>query len=350
MNHLLLTALCLLTALNAIAESPALAKLGQAAQADPPKPFTLPPAHVTPPPSVAAPATLPRSRYILGPGDEISVFVSALPDEFGDRTFRVDLAGDLSLPIAGSVHAEGLTVTQLQDQLNLLLTKAANHPDAVVSINTFGSQGVSILGAVSVPGVRQLQGPKTLSEVLSLAGGLRADAGYAIKITRDVRWGRIPLPGESLDPTGKFSMASVKVRAIMDASDPALNILMMPSDSITVPVSEKVFAIGSIQRPGGFLLDQHQTISALQVISLSEGLQRTAAPNKAKVLRVVPGSPNRAEISVNLKDIIAGKEPDIQLQSNDILYVPSSKAKSIAYRSTDALVSVATSAAIVGRF
>src|SRR5437588_8180707 len=94
-------------------------------------------------------------------------------------------------------------------------------PDVSISISEFRSQPISILGAVQNPGVHQLQGKKNLFGVLSLAGGLRHDAGYRVRITRNLEWGRIPLPNATDDPNGQFSVASVSVKSIMEASNPA---------------------------------------------------------------------------------------------------------------------------------
>jgi polysaccharide export outer membrane protein len=71
---------------------------------------------------------------------------------------------------------------------------------------------------------------------------------------------------------------------------------------------------------------------------LAEGLQKTAAADKAKILRLVPGNPSRIEIPVNVKKLMAGKTPDVALQADDILFVPSSDAKSAGYRTVDAIV------------
>jgi polysaccharide biosynthesis/export protein len=315
------------------------------------KPFVMPAAKGEPSTQTTGAATTAApSNYTLGSADQVSFLVADLPEEFNDKTFRIDLAGDLNLPIVGRIHAAGLTIDQLEAQVASRLKRVVKNPDVVISIATFGSQSVSVLGAVGAPGPHQLEGRKNLSEILSLAGGLRTDAGATIKITRNMQWGRIPLADAVVDPTGNFNVASVKVKTIMDASHPAENIAIMPGDIVSVPVAEKVFAIGAITKPGGYLLDQHDSISALQIISLSQGLSRAAAPNRAKILRVVPGSPNRAEIAVDLRDILKGKSADVALQSDDILFVPSSKAKTAAYRSIDVMVLAATSTAVLGRF
>jgi polysaccharide biosynthesis/export protein len=221
----------------------------------------------------------------------------------------------------------------------------------VAAIASYQSQPVSVLGAVNNPGVRQLEGEKTLYEMLSLAGGLRPNAGNTVHITRDLRWGRIPLADAKDDPTGRFSTASVKVRAIMSAMDPKENIMIKPHDVITVQTAEVVYAVGSINKPGGFVLGENETLSTLQVVSLAEGLQKTAAADRAKILRPVPGSSSeRSEIPVNIKKLLAGKAPDVPLKPNDILFVPTSAAKVARYRTVEAIVQSAIGMSVYTRF
>jgi hypothetical protein len=45
-----------------------------------------------------------------------------------------------------------------------------------------------------------------------MAGGLRADAGNSVKITRNLKWGKIPLPNAKNDASGEFSVASVSTK------------------------------------------------------------------------------------------------------------------------------------------
>jgi polysaccharide biosynthesis/export protein len=289
--------------------------------------------------------TGPGSDYVLGAGDQLSIIVTDL-DDFVDKTFRVDMSGNLTLPYAGRIHAAGLTATGLEKEVRMGLTRVLKDPQVVIGITTYGSQPVSILGAVNSPGIRQIEGGKTLFEVLSLAGGLRPDAGYLIHITRNAKWGQIPLAGAQFDPAGNVSTASVRVKDLVNGANPAVNIPVFPGDSISVPKAEIVYAIGSITKPGGFPLNEHETLSALQVISLAEGLQKTAASNRAKILRTVDGSSTRTEIPVNLKLLMAGKGNDIPLQAGDILFIPNNNAKSAGYRTLDAITGAAGAALI----
>jgi polysaccharide export outer membrane protein len=126
------------------------------------------------------------------------------------------------------------------------------------------------------------------------------------------------------------------------------NISIMPGDTIFVPKADLIYVVGSVTKPGGFPIGEKETLSALQVVSLAQGLQKTAAANKAKILRVVPGSQSRTEIAVNIKLLMAGKTSDIPLQADDILFIPNSGAKSAGLRTVDAIVNAASGLAIYG--
>jgi polysaccharide export outer membrane protein len=294
-----------------------------------------------PAPSTPAPD---NSAYVLGPGDQISVFVEDLPEEFTNKTFRVDTNGELSLPAIGHIQAGGLSIAQLEADSKSRLAHILKDPQVAISVVNFGSQPISILGAVNSPGIRQLEGRKTLFEILSASGGLRADAGYQVKITRSLKWGAIPLPQAHIDATGESSVAAINLNDIINATDPAQNIAILPGDAISVPKAELIYVIGSVGRPGGFALNEHKSLSTLQAVSLAEGLGKTAASDRARILRTVAGSPTRIEIAVNLKKLMNGKIPDIQLEPNDILFVPTSGAKVAESRTIDVMAGAASAA------
>src|SRR5690348_912752 len=128
-------------------------------------------------------ADTPRPDYVLGPGDQIVLWAVDL-DDVSQKPVRVDAAGYVTLPLAGRIKAAGRTVTEVQQEIVKKLQRYQLNPQVTVSVTEYHSQSVSVIGAVNNPGVHNLQGNSTLIETLSLAGGLRADAGYSIKITR----------------------------------------------------------------------------------------------------------------------------------------------------------------------
>ncbi len=274
-------------------------------------------------------------NYALGPGDQLEVFVLDLP-ELDNRHVTVDLRGGINLPTVGRLDAAGLTTEQLEAAIEAKLERYLVQPDASVSILEMRSQPVSVLGSVHSPGVYQIQGRKTLFELLSMAGGLTQDAGYQINITRNLKWGRLPLPGAVDDASGQYSTATVASEDLISGANPAANILVKPEDVISVPKGEIIYVIGAVLRPGGFVMNERETVSALEILALAQGLDPTAKGGDAKVMRLVPGSIDRNEIPVNLSGILKGKEMDISLQKDDILFVPSSAWKTFGFRALNA--------------
>jgi polysaccharide export outer membrane protein len=272
--------------------------------------------------AASAQAQPKRQAYRLGPGDQIALRVVSAP-EITDKPIRIGADGFIKLPMAGRIQAGGLTPEQLEtviaDRLKFYLEK----PEVAVSVAEFQSQPVSILGAVGAPGVHQLEGRKTLVEMISMAGGLRPDAATTAKITRRLEQGRVPLPGAKDDLTGEFSIAEVDIKGIIDARTPENNIVILPEDVISIPKAEMIYVLGDVNRPGTLPLTSSQTMSALEALSNAGGATRTAKSEKSRILRAKPGSTRRTEILIDLKQIQNGKADDVRLLAGDILFVPS---------------------------
>jgi polysaccharide biosynthesis/export protein len=286
------------------------------------------------------------SEYILGPGDQISIHVEDL-DDISDRPMRIDPNGFIDLPLIGRTEAGGLTIEQLRQQLERKLTKYVTSPEITINLIENNARFVSVIGSVNSPGVHPLEGPQHLIDAISIAGGIRADAGSRIVIMRQARWGPLPLTVAKADPTGDYSTATIPLRDLLSGEDPSLNILIDPGDVISVSRAEVVYILGTVKRAGGFPLEGKDSISLLQTLSLAQGLDHDAAPNRARILRPAPtGDGHIRDISVDITKILNGKNPDVLLYANDVLYIPGSAAKSTAKRSAEAVLAVATGLAI----
>lgn len=293
----------------------------------------------------AAPGAGISADYVLGPDDQIKIWALGV-EEISDRPMRVDAGGGLDLPLIGRVQAEGCTLEQLRGLLLKSLQSQVWKPQVSIEIVEFGSQPVTVLGAVAKPGLQQVQGRRSLAEILSMAGGLRPDAGNSVKITRQKRFGAIPLLSARWDGSGEYSVAEVPVRSLLTAGSPADNILIRPHDVVTVPAAEMVYVIGSVTKPGAFVLTERESMSVLQALSMAEGLGRTAKPEGAKILRTLPGNSQRTELPVDLKRVLEGRAEDVGLRANDILFIPDSATKKVAVRTLEAVVQAATGVAI----
>ena len=300
-------------------------------------------APVTPPsvaPSAGAETPPPapqRAAYVIGIDDQIVVRV-ADNAELGDKPQRVDQNGEIKLPMVGRVQAAGLTAQQLEAELINRYKVFLTEPDVAVSVSESRSQPVSIVGAVTTPGVKQLDGRKTLVEMLLQAGGVTADAGPTLTLTRRLERGRIPLPGAKDDPTGQFSTVDIELQPLVDGRAPANDVVLQPNDIISVSKADVVYVIGEVGHAGLLPLVRGNSISVLQAVSASGGVLRTAKPRESRILRPVPGQEARVEVPVDLDKIMRGKASDITLLAGDILVVPDNPGRRAAAKAVEVAI------------
>jgi polysaccharide export outer membrane protein len=104
--------------------------------------------------------------------------------------------------------------------------------------------------------------------------------------------------------------------------------------------------VGEVNKPGGFVLQNNESISILQAIALAQGTTHTSATGETRIIRTDATSGKRIEIPVNLGKIFSGKRADILLESKDVVFVPNSAAKSMLYRGSEAALQTAAGVAI----
>jgi len=296
-----------------------------------------------PPEPAAASATPSPTPYVLGPDDQI-VIQGANADDIVNKPMRIDLNGDVDFPMLGVLHAGGLTVPEFTKRLNEKASTYIRSPQLVVSVTEFKSQPISVLGSVTNPGTYQLQGQKRLLEMISVAGGLRPDAGHHLTITRSMEWGALPLFGTKEDPSGRYSTAEIDLNGVMNGARPADNIPVMPHDVISIPHAEMVYVAGEVKKPGGYVLGESDSISVIQALSLAEGVVQTADTKNARIIR--HRGDQRVEIALDISKVLKGKSEDLRLQGQDILFIPDSSGKKVAIRAIEAAIQTGTGIAI----
>jgi polysaccharide export outer membrane protein len=123
-----------------------------------------------------APTVVPLgSGYKIAPLDTLTIKVFKMPDLSGD--FEVDLTGQISIPLIGSVTATDYTTAQLDEQLTQRLgAKYLENPDVSVGIKSSTSRSVTVDGAVNKAGGFPVNGPVTLMQAVAQAGGASPEA------------------------------------------------------------------------------------------------------------------------------------------------------------------------------
>ena len=286
--------------------------------------------------------------YRLGPNDTLSIRCPNA-EEFGEAPIRIDTDGQITLPLTGRIQAAGRTLEELEADIRGRLEKFIIEPQVVVRLVEARSQPVSVIGAVNRPGVVQLEGSKRLLEILSLAGGLRPDAGQLLTLTRRQESGPVPLPGNRADETDRYSIAEIDLKELMSGTNPKANVEIRPFDVLSVPVAELIYVVGEVKRPGGFALAHPESVSVLQALSLAEGLFGVASAKDARIIRQT-GKTDREEIPVNLTRLLTGEAEDVPMQAGDILFVPKNKAKSASLKVLDVVLQTASGMMIYRRW
>lgn len=264
---------------------------------------------------------------VIGPNDALNIFVPAAEEM--SKTWRVTSTGELNLPLVGTVSAAGKTVDEIERTLTEGLKAFIRDPQVTVSIVDFRSQPVTIMGAVAAPGKLQLEGRKTLLDVLMTVGGPR-DAGPTLTLTRKADQGPIPLPEAREEEHGQYSVATLDLNDVLAADTPAANVVIQPQDFISVspkPLPKLVHIIGEVQKSGAVELVQQQSVSLIQAVAAAGGVTHTAALRKTVIMHVYKEGVRTKIARIDLKKVMGGKVKDIDLVAGDIVIVPTSQIK-----------------------
>jgi len=187
-------------------------------------------------------------------------------------------------------------------------------------------------------------------EVLAMAEGLAEDAGDTILVMRGTDQatnGANPKSAEAVDPPAETT--EVDLKRLLESRDASLNVVVHPGDVVKVSRAGIVYVVGEVKKPGGFILKTNENITVLQALALSEGLLKTSAKSRARIIRTDESSGTRREIPVDLGKILAGKTAEPRLLPRDILFVPASGGKAAFYKSAEAAVSIVSGVIIFRR-
>jgi polysaccharide export outer membrane protein len=125
------------------------------------------------------------------------------------------------------------------------------------------------------------------------------------------------------------------------------NRAVRPGDTIEVSKAGMVYVVGDVKEPTGIIMDNpHLTV--LQAIAMAHGTNSTASLKSTKLIRKATTAPR--EIPIPLDSILAAKSADLELQPDDIVFVPNSVAKSATRRGLEAILETATGVAVYGRY
>jgi polysaccharide export outer membrane protein len=243
-----------------------------------------------------------QKDYRLGPEDNIEIRVWDHDDL--TRTTRVGLDGNISFPFVGQVKAQGLTLSELQKELEQRLgPKYIIEPRVSITVSEYKSQKFFVVGNVQRPGTYPLTKPIRVVEAISQAGGI-ASGTISKPLSGAVAIVIHAQPGEKLHKPKLPSQipASQKITVSLSAAlagDPEQNLEIKDGDTIYVP-NLVYYVTGEVKKPGRFPYEERMTV--LQAVTTAEGFTDKASSRSIYIIRENSGE--KQKVRVGTDDLI----------------------------------------------
>jgi polysaccharide export outer membrane protein len=166
-------------------------------------------------------------EYIIGAGDQLSIFVYRNPDlSEGGVAVRPD--GRISTPLIEDIMAAGKKPKELARELEQKLAKFIQDPNVTVIVRSFigpPDRQVRVIGEATEPTAIPYRDHMTLLDVMIATKGLTKYAsGNRAVIVR-------------VDPDGKRRSINVRLADLIKDGDISQNIEMQPGDTLIIPQS-----------------------------------------------------------------------------------------------------------------
>jgi polysaccharide export outer membrane protein len=269
-----------------------------------------------------------EESLLIGPADSITIQVLEAPEL--TQHVRVTDAGEVPLTVGGSVKVSGLTPAQASRAVENAL-KSGNfllNPHVTITDDQQATQNVTVLGQVSHPGYYPIGTPRSVLDVIALAGGPTNLAARKITIER-----------HGTDQKVEYFLSN--------ASNTALetNVKVYPGDIVIVPQIEVVYVLGDVPRAGGYPMSTNDnTLSLLQAVTLAGSDMPHAVAKNTRLLRKQPDG-TYVQMQIALNKMKKGETADMPLEPNDIIFIPFSFLKNVGMN-MGGIIAAAGSAAI----
>jgi polysaccharide export outer membrane protein len=180
-----------------------------------------------PPASYVANKEMPGEEYVIGPLDQLNIFVWRNPELSSKVQVRPD--GRITTPLINDMPAVGKTPAVLAEDMKKALGQYIKDPIVSVIVENFSgtySQQVRVVGATEKPASIPYRANMTLLDAMIAVGGLSQYA--AGNKARLVRYDR---------ETGKQTEFSLQINNLLKKGDSSANVRLEPGDVIIIPES-----------------------------------------------------------------------------------------------------------------
>lgn len=169
-------------------------------------------------------------EYYMRPGDELNIVVTQQQDLGNSSTnqspFVVRPDGNVSFPLVGEIHAEGMTVSQFTDVLQQGLSRYIVDPDVSVNISKLGRVRVYVFGEVRKPGAVELDKGHTVIDAI----------GAAQRFTRDTAKKKIFL----IHQDQPKSLIPINLNNMLKTGDMSQNVTLREGDILYLTKNHRI--------------------------------------------------------------------------------------------------------------
>jgi polysaccharide biosynthesis/export protein len=289
--------------------------------------------------TIAANTSTVSGDYRIGPEDLLQITLynvtadTALTPSSDARmtprtlTMRVSQQGITSFPLIGDIKVSGMTASEVESALRKAYEKYIYYPQIGVFVAEY-RQRVSVIGAAVKTGVIELTGPKTVIDILAMAGGVTEKAGTQVHIYRQGPNGR---ETHVIDLLALASNAS-----LINAGNAGL--ITMPvqaGDVINIPTAGTFFVDGAVRRPGPYPLGRRYSLT--QALATAGGVDPELNSSDITIFRR-KGPSGMEPVSVDYSAVLAGSAADPQIEEDDVIVVPISAVKYFVKRFVGSIV------------
>jgi polysaccharide export outer membrane protein len=282
----------------------------------------------------------PAQEIPLRKGDMVKLEVPQREDL--NRLLTIDSEGDVSLPIIGTVHIEGLTVEQAKGTLLRSLQELYPSTQSIelTLVGEKTRRSIFVQGEVWQPGKFDFEGLLTIWDAIKEAGGARTSASLeAVRLIRT--------------EGGLSTTTMVNVQQALDSGNLESLPAVKPGDTIIVPDRTAAFTgmgavnvIGAVLRPDSYFLSENKRLA--DAILAAGGSTENANLRKVRILRVLPEG-RAVKMEVNFKRYL--ETGDISdnpvILPNDAISIPRSSSWSTITSPSFVLGLISASASLI---
>ena len=178
----------------------------------------------SPPPALAETAPVGAPRYVIGPMDQVQVFVAGAPELSVSVPVHPD--GWITIPMVQDIQAAGKTPNELAEEIETALRPFVQDPEVSVLVQQFADTSaytVRVMGAVANPMAVPYRPNMTVLDAMVAADGLDEFAAGNRAVLIRTR------------PGGGEDVYKLRLEDLLDEADLSANAPVLPGDVIMVP-------------------------------------------------------------------------------------------------------------------